>query len=66
MVLICDCGSHEIRITNASESVDENGFVESFWEKYRCKICDRTGKYYVYEDNSDRLTGCLTRTRGVW
>jgi hypothetical protein len=67
MVLICECGSHEIRITDAEESRREDGYVVSFEEDYKCPECGRTGKYYSFENNSNRLTGCLTRSSGgVW
>ena len=68
MVLICgNCGSHDIRITDASESHDGNGFVDSFTELYECQECGGEGAYHVYEDNSDSLTGCLGRSSGgVW
>ena len=67
IMLACECGSHAIEITEAEGSPDENGFVESFWERYHCELCDRTGTYVVNEDGSDRLTGCLTRVDGgVW
>ena len=66
MVLVCECGSHNIEITDADESTDENGFVKAFKEWYNCGNCDRSGTYSLHADNTDTLTGCLTRTRGVW
>jgi hypothetical protein len=68
MTLVCGrCGSHKIEITEAEESTGENGFVESFKEWYNCANCDGRGTYAVHEDNSDTLTGCLSRVNGgVW
>jgi hypothetical protein len=66
MTLICECGSPAIEITDASETHDEHDAVVSFWEKYQCDCCDRTGKFYLNADNNERLTGCLTYSGGVF
>lgn len=64
-MLVCgNCESREIEIVDASDTHTEHGEDVSFWEKYECPICDKTGKYHLSADNSERITGCLTSVNG--
>lgn len=65
-MLVCECGSHAIEITSATEQTDENGNVTTFTENYECPHCGGNGTYRALGDGRDRCTGCLTTKKVGW
>jgi hypothetical protein len=62
MVMICECGSHDIRITDSWEQTDSDGFVIQFTEHYECN-CGKNGRL-EHRHGKDHLYGCLEH--GGW
>lgn len=54
MTLQCECGG-AVEILDGSDPDDG----PTYWERYRCVSCDRTGSY-TFGPDGETKTGCLT------